>query len=138
MKMALKEMDLEATDEQMALILDRVKDMGDKGTRITDTDLQKIAETVLEVINEPKIKLSDLTVVSGKMIMPTASITVPVCYQVMSNSVKPGRKRHTPVTVIMYVVQCTVEHASCQIFCIFNISCTIIYIVEDTCHILFV
>ncbi|MDY6931955.1 MAG: (R)-citramalate synthase [Halobacteriota archaeon] len=73
-KMALKEMDLEATDEQMALILDRVKDMGDKGTRITDTDLQTIAETVLEVINEPKIKLSDLTVVSGKMIMPTASI----------------------------------------------------------------
>ena len=73
-KMALKEMDLEASNEQMAEILDRVKDMGEKGTRITDTDLQTIAETVLEVINEPKIKLSDLTVVSGKMIMPTASI----------------------------------------------------------------
>ncbi|MDY6965317.1 MAG: (R)-citramalate synthase [Halobacteriota archaeon] len=73
-RMALKELGLQANDEQLNDILIRVKEMGDKGKRVTDTDLMAIAETVLEIIKEPRIKLSDLTIVSGKMIMPTASI----------------------------------------------------------------
>lgn len=77
-EMALKELDLKADKKQLNDILNMVKDIGDKGKRVTDADLQTIAENVLEIVSEPKITLSDLTVVSGKMIMPTASIKLDI------------------------------------------------------------
>ena len=77
-KMALKELGLIANKNQLDRILDTVKDIGDKGKRVTDADLQTIAESVLEIERNPRIKLTDLTVVSGKMIMPTASIKLDI------------------------------------------------------------
>ncbi|MCK4811431.1 MAG: 2-isopropylmalate synthase, partial [Methanosarcinales archaeon] len=71
---ALRELGLTATDEQLDDIFVRVKELGDKGMRVTDADLQAIAETVLEIYKEAKVKLDELTVVSGNRVTPTASI----------------------------------------------------------------
>jgi D-citramalate synthase len=77
-KMVLEEFGLQADEEQSAEILNRVKDMGDKGKRVTDADIQAIAVKVLDIAKEEKVKLEDLTVVCGKKIMPTASIRLNV------------------------------------------------------------
>ena len=74
MKLALRELGLEATDEQLNDILKRIKELGDRGKRVTDADLQAIAETVLEIDREARITLEELTVVSGNVVTPTSSI----------------------------------------------------------------
>jgi D-citramalate synthase len=73
-RLALKELGLEATDEQLNDVLKRIKELGDKGKRVTDADLQAIAETVLEIDREARITLEELTVVSGNIVTPTSSV----------------------------------------------------------------
>ena len=73
-RLALKELGLEATDEQLHDVLKRIKELGDKGKRVTDADLQAIAETVLEIDREARITLEELTVVSGNIVTPTSSV----------------------------------------------------------------
>ena len=72
--LALKELGLDASDEQLGDILKRIKELGDKGKRVTDADLQAIADAVLEINREARIKLQELTVVSGNIVTPTSSI----------------------------------------------------------------
>jgi D-citramalate synthase len=72
--LALKELGLDASDEQIDDILKRIKELGDKGKRVTDADLQAIADAVLEINREARIKLQELTVVSGNIVTPTSSI----------------------------------------------------------------
>ncbi len=76
--LALKELGLSAQDRQIDDIVARMKEMGDKGKRVTDADLQTIAETVLGIYQEAKVKLEELTVVAGNTVMPTASIRLKV------------------------------------------------------------
>jgi D-citramalate synthase len=76
--LALKELGLNVTDAQMEEILLRIKDLGDKGKHVTDADLEIIAETVLNIYHEAKVKLEELTVVSGNKVTPTASIKLRV------------------------------------------------------------
>jgi (R)-citramalate synthase len=76
--LALKELGLDASDEQLGDILKRVKELGDKGKRVTDADLQAIADAVLEINREARIKLQELTVVSGNIVTPTSSIKLSV------------------------------------------------------------
>jgi D-citramalate synthase len=76
--LALKELGLEATDEQLSDILKRIKELGDKGKRVTDADLQAITDAVLEVNREARIRLQELTVVSGNIVTPTSSIKLSV------------------------------------------------------------
>lgn len=76
--LALKELGLDASDEQLADILKRIKELGDKGKRVTDADLQAIADAVLEINREARIKLQELTVVSGNIVTPTSSIKLSV------------------------------------------------------------
>jgi D-citramalate synthase len=73
-RLALRELGLEATDEQLHDVLKRIKELGDKGKRVTDADLQAIAETVLEIDREARITLEELTVVSGNIVTPTSSV----------------------------------------------------------------
>ncbi len=75
--LALKEMGMEPTEEQLNEIIARVKELGDKGKKVTDADLEAIAETVLNISKEPNVKLLELTVVSGT-VTPTASIRLQV------------------------------------------------------------
>lgn len=70
----LKELGLEVNKEQLEEIFHKVKDLGDKGKTVTDTDLEAIAEHVLNIEMEKKINLDELTIVSGNKIRPTASI----------------------------------------------------------------
>lgn len=76
--LALKELGLDVSDEQLNEIVARIKELGDKGKHVTDADLEIIAETVLNITSEPKVKLEQLTVVSGNMVTPTASIKMKV------------------------------------------------------------
>lgn len=76
--MALRELGLDVNDEQLNEILARIKELGDKGKHVTDADLEIIAETVLNITCEPKVKLEELLVVSGNMVTPTASIKMKV------------------------------------------------------------
>ncbi|MBA1341829.1 MAG: (R)-citramalate synthase CimA [ANME-2 cluster archaeon] len=76
--LALKELGLDASNEQLKEIVARIKELGDKGKHVTDADLETIAETVLNITYEPKVKLEELTVVSGNMVTPTASIKMKV------------------------------------------------------------
>jgi len=73
-KATLKEMGLHPTDEQLNAIFLRVKTLGDKGKRVTDADLQAIAESVMGLPSIRAIKLEELTVVTGDRVTPTASV----------------------------------------------------------------
>jgi len=77
-ELALREFRINTTEEQLNQIVKRVKELGDKGKRVTDADLQTIAETVLSTQKEAKVKLEQLTVVAGNSVIPTASIKLQV------------------------------------------------------------
>ena len=70
----LNELGLNVDKVQLQHICDNIKELADKGKTVTDVDLQAIAENVLDINYEDRIKLEDVTVVSGKKVMPTASV----------------------------------------------------------------
>ncbi len=71
---ALKEMGLQPTEDQLGNIFLRVKTLGDKGKRVTDADLQAVAESVMGLPSMRAINLEELTVVTGDRVTPTASV----------------------------------------------------------------
>jgi D-citramalate synthase len=71
---SLKEIGLEPSSEQLNEIFLRVKSIGDKGKRVTDADLQAIAEVVMGLPAVRPIKLEEITVVTGSRITSTASV----------------------------------------------------------------
>jgi D-citramalate synthase len=70
----LREFGYSATKEQMDEILARIKELGDLGKRVTDADVRAIAETVLQIKSEKKVKLEDLAILTGKNTTPMASV----------------------------------------------------------------
>ncbi len=74
----MKELGYKATKEQMEEILRRIKEIGDKGKTVTDADVRTIIETVLQIKREKKVILEDLSIVSGKNVMPTASVKLKI------------------------------------------------------------
>jgi len=76
--LAVKEMGLTVDDAQLQEVLNRVKELGDHGKRVTDADLQTITETVLNIQREAKVVLEEYTVVSGNRVIPTASVRMRV------------------------------------------------------------
>ena len=70
----LKELGLNVDKDQLTQICDNIKELADKGKTVTDVDVQAIAENVLDINYEDRIKLEDVTVVSGNNVMPTASV----------------------------------------------------------------
>ena len=77
-KVTLEEMGISADEDQMQKILADVKEIGDRGKSITDSDFQAIVDDVLSIEREEKIKLVDLSVVSGKNVYPTASLRLEI------------------------------------------------------------
>ena len=75
-ELALREFGIGVSDEQLSQIVTRVKELGDKGKRVSDADLQTIADTILSIQKEPKVKLQELTVVAGNTVTPTASVKI--------------------------------------------------------------
>ncbi len=74
----LKEIGLDVNDDQLKQICDDIKDLADKGKTVTDVDLQVIADNVLEINHEDRIKLDEITIVSGNKVMPTASVKISI------------------------------------------------------------
>ena len=70
----LKELGLNVDKNQLQQICNNIKELADKGKTVTDVDLQAIADNVLDINHEDRIKLEDVTIVSGNKVMPTASV----------------------------------------------------------------
>jgi 2-isopropylmalate synthase len=75
-KAELEEIGICPTDDQLREIVQRVKDLGDKGKMVTDADLLALTSAVMgEVIGGERIvDLCDLAVVTGIKVIPTASV----------------------------------------------------------------
>ena len=75
-KAELEEIGIHPTEEQLKEIVQRVKDLGDKGKMVTDADLLALTSAVMgEVVGEEKIvDLCDLAVMTGIKVIPTASV----------------------------------------------------------------
>ena len=76
-KAALDEQNVTVEDDQLEAIASRVKALGERGKRVTDTDLMAIAEDVTNVDRERQVELLDLTAASGSG-TPTASVRLRV------------------------------------------------------------
>jgi (R)-citramalate synthase len=75
---ALNEMNYKTDEDQLKEIVKRIKQLGDEGKRVTDTDLMAIADAVLAIEYKPIIKMRQFTVVSGSNAIPTASVMLVV------------------------------------------------------------
>ncbi|MFB6188742.1 MAG: (R)-citramalate synthase [Halapricum sp.] len=74
---ALDEHDIEVSDDDLDRIVARVKEIGERGKRVTDADLLTIAEEVQGRERERRVELLELTAVSGSEV-PTASVRLEV------------------------------------------------------------
>jgi len=71
----LEESGIHPTEAQLREIVNRVKELGDKGKTVTDADLFAIARTVIGEVTEEKIvELTDFAVTTGIRVIPTASV----------------------------------------------------------------
>ncbi len=75
-KQSLECAGLHPTDAQLNEIMRRVKDIGDKGKRVTDADLYAIAESIIGTATkgEKAIVLKEVSVMTGNIITPTATV----------------------------------------------------------------
>jgi D-citramalate synthase len=74
---ALEEHGFALDDDAVSEVVARVKEIGDRGKRVTDTDLLTIAEEVEGREHDRQVELLDLTAVSG-VTPPTASVRLSV------------------------------------------------------------
>jgi len=73
----LEESGFHPTEVQLKQIVDRVKDLGDKGKTVTDADLSAIARTVTgEAAEEKIVEMTDFAVTTGIRVIPTASVKI--------------------------------------------------------------
>lgn len=75
---ALHEMNYKADEKQLREIVKRIKQLGDEGKRVSDTDLMAVADAVLAIECKPIIRMRQFTAVSGSNMIPTASVTLVV------------------------------------------------------------
>ena len=66
------------TKEQLNEVVKTVKDLGDKGKKVTDADVLAIARSVMgKVVKEKRIvDLAGFSVVTGMNVIPTASVSL--------------------------------------------------------------
>jgi D-citramalate synthase len=74
---ALAEHDVDVDGEELSAVVARVKELGDRGKRVTDADLLTIAEEVQGRDRERRVELLGLTAASGSG-QPTASVRLRV------------------------------------------------------------
>jgi len=73
----LDEHGIDVNDDELAGIVQRVKEIGDRGRRVTDADLLTIAEEVKGTDRDRRVEIIDLTTVAGGG-TPTASVRLAV------------------------------------------------------------
>ncbi|MHC1580216.1 2-isopropylmalate synthase [Methanopyrus sp.] len=77
-KKKLEELGIEVDEEQLREIVRRVKELGDKGKRVTEEDLEAIARDVVGEVpeSEAAVRLEELAVMTGNRVTPTSSVRV--------------------------------------------------------------
>jgi 2-isopropylmalate synthase len=70
----LKDAGFNPSQEQLTEITKRVKEIGDKGKRVTDVDLYTIAEAVTSNVLQPSIIVEEVSVMTGNRVTPTATV----------------------------------------------------------------
>ncbi|WEU41103.1 MAG: 2-isopropylmalate synthase [Candidatus Odinarchaeum yellowstonii] len=72
----LENLGFKYTPEQLKLIVEKIKMLGDKGITVTEADISSIARSVIQSLppHMKKIKLEDILVVTGNKINPTATV----------------------------------------------------------------
>ena len=73
-KSELAEAGIYPNDKQLSEIVNRTKELGDKGKMVTDADLFAISRAIMGIPEEKLIDLADLAVVTGTGVIPTASV----------------------------------------------------------------
>ncbi|MCL2359111.1 MAG: 2-isopropylmalate synthase [Candidatus Bathyarchaeota archaeon] len=74
----LANMGLNPNEEQFNDIMQRIKELGDKGKTVMDADVLAIAETVLGLGGDKPIQLVEMTFVGGNKVTSTASVRLKV------------------------------------------------------------
>ncbi|MEE6245978.1 MAG: 2-isopropylmalate synthase [Thermoproteota archaeon] len=76
-KAQLEELGYSVDKEQVKKILQKVKELGDKGEKLTDADLDSIALSFIgKIEEETALKLKDISVTTGTQATPTATVTL--------------------------------------------------------------
>jgi 2-isopropylmalate synthase len=75
-KKVLEEAGYKPTEEQLLEILERIKELGDKGKQISNVDLQTIADVVVGEVakGNQAVVLKEVSVMTGNIITPTATV----------------------------------------------------------------
>jgi D-citramalate synthase len=109
---ALNEMSYKADEPQVREIVKRIKQLGDEGKRVTDTDLMAVADAVLSIECKPIIRMRQFTAVSGSNMIPTASVTLLVNGQELTGAATGAG----PVDAAMEVLRkCVADVADIQL-----------------------
>lgn len=82
----LDEYGIEMSEEQFLTVYEQIKDLGDKGKKITDADLKAIAITVLGRAKEELVKLEGFAVMTGENVMPTATVKLRIKDEIKTTS----------------------------------------------------
>ncbi|HEY9246523.1 MAG TPA: 2-isopropylmalate synthase [Candidatus Methanoperedens sp.] len=79
-KQSLESAGLQPNEEQLNEVMKRIKDIGDKGKRVTDVDLYAIAESIIGKSSrgDQAIVLKEVSVMTGNIITPTATVKATV------------------------------------------------------------
>jgi 2-isopropylmalate synthase len=99
----LKELGIEASRDEVRLVLQKVKEIGDRGRAVTDVDLDRIAREVVGIEKrDPYVKVTDLAVVTGIGMVPTASVRLAIGDQ---NAVTVAETGVGPVDAVLRAIQ---------------------------------
>ena len=74
LSMSLEDMGIQPSKDQFDMIFQRVKELGDGGEILTDTDVYGIATEIIGIELEKPVILEEFIVTTGNKITPTASI----------------------------------------------------------------
>jgi D-citramalate synthase len=75
-KALLEGLELNPTEGQLKEVFTRVKALGDRGKKLSDVDLYRIAEMVMRLPKVTPIELHELSVMTGNKTTPTAAVTI--------------------------------------------------------------
>ena len=99
----LKQLGIEASRDEVRLVLQKVKELGDRGRTVTDVDLDRIAREIVGIEKrDPFIKVTDLAVVTGIGMVPTASVRLAIGDQ---NAVTVAETGVGPVDAVLRAIQ---------------------------------
>ncbi|MDD2643651.1 MAG: 2-isopropylmalate synthase [Methanobacteriaceae archaeon] len=70
----LEQLGIYTTNKELSKIFDLVKNLADKGKIVTDADIQAISDYVMDIAEDTKVDLQEVTIVSGNRVTPTASV----------------------------------------------------------------